>query len=103
MEKFKFWSVLIAVSSISLLIGSFIAKADGDSSQSFTMQSRYALLSGPILVRSENYENPTTANAIFKIDSVTGQVWVLYLTIESPARPIILSARFVPTDDISSN
>lgn len=103
MEKFKNYSVLIAVSSISLLVGSFIAKADGESSQSFTMQSRYALLSGPILVRSENYENPTTANAIFKIDSVTGQVWILHLTIESPARPTILSARFVPTTDISRN
>jgi hypothetical protein len=44
-----------------------------------------------------------TADAVFKIDALTGEVWILHLTIFSPQDPRIISAKFVPTSRISTD
>ena len=97
MDKLKLFFLLLAVSLISMATSAFILKADGESTQSFTMQNRYALLSGPILVQSKFSTSSVRADAILKIDAVTGEVWILQLTIASPQQPTILSANFVAT------
>jgi hypothetical protein len=42
--------------------------------------------------------NPVAADAILKIDAVTGDVWILQMTINAPQDPRITLAEFIPVN-----
>ncbi|MBQ9788101.1 MAG: hypothetical protein IJW31_00675 [Lentisphaeria bacterium] len=103
MNKIIFFLLLLFICLSSMLFGTLILQADDGTSQNFTMQNRYALLAGSVLVQSEMTGDRTIADAIFKIDAMTGEVWILQLKIDSPQRPRIVAADFVPTATLSSD
>ena len=103
MKKIAIFLLAIFIILIILVLGTAIMRADDTSTQGFTMNNRYALLSGRILVDSKYSDNQTIADAILKIDAVTGDVWILQMTINSPQTPNIVSAEFVPTTYFINN
>ena len=98
MKKISIFLLVILVVLVILVLGTAIMRADDTSTQSFTMNNRYALLSGKVLVVSKYTSNPVAADAILKIDAVTGNVWILQMTINAPQDPRISVAEFIPVN-----
>ncbi len=100
-------ALLLAAASAVLLVlaGVYTANPvqaqDNTSTQNFT-QSRFALIGAPVQVQATGNLGPVNMNAMFKIDTVTGQVWMLQSTIQSVSNPMVLSALWVPVFDISA-
>jgi len=94
----KNWWILIALALLGNL-GCLLLMGKDASMQATTqpyVQSRYALLNGPVLGTSQNLA-PVVQNALFRIDTVTGQVWVLQIQIQDVSNPQVLKALFIPT------
>ena len=98
----RFWPAFMMVLVGAFVLGfggALLLRADGggsDSSQTFGA-SRYALLNGEVMVSAMNTVGPIKQDAVFRIDTVTGQVWVLQMTVQSNNQPQVVSAKFVPT------
>lgn len=92
---------VVAASTVFGVMGTLKVRAEGESagsSETFT-SSRYALLNAPVLVYSRSNDNEVVQDAVFKIDTMTGQIWVLQMSIVANNNPVIISANFVPVTD----
>lgn len=93
-----------AGAGILLLLGWFCMRGTAadtsGTSQTFGSPARFALLAAEVSVRTRDEAGPITQNAIFRIDTRSGQVWVYQGCIQNLNRPEILAAEWVPVRDI---
>ena len=96
----------LGAGGIALLLGWFgmpRAAADApDTSQTFARSARFALLAAQVSVRTRDEAGPVAQNALFRIDTRSGQVWVYQGCIRNLNRPEILAAEWVPVRDASA-
>lgn len=91
--------------SALLLGGLWVPRAAADApatSQAFDPSSRFALLAAPVAVRTRDGAGPVTQDALFRIDTRSGQVWVYQGCIHNLNRPEVLAAEWVPVRDIGA-
>ena len=103
----KQWTGVAALLAVGAALGVYSAipaKAGNGGTQIFT-PARYALLQGELNV-SMLQENPdvngndgSMQKAVFRIDTVTGEVWVLQLAIAAWNQPGVTSASWAPIAD----
>lgn len=95
-----------AGAGVLLLLGWFcvrgMAEDAPETSQTFGSPARFALLAAEVSVRTRDEAGPITQNAIFRIDTRSGQVWIYQGCIHNLNRPEILAAEWVPVRDISA-
>ncbi|MGE4563527.1 MAG: hypothetical protein AB7F32_01530 [Victivallaceae bacterium] len=98
-------SIMLAVAAVVLggvlaIYSANTAQAEANTSQQYT-PARYAVINAVVQVQSSTDHGVNNQSSLFKIDSTTGQVWMLQATVQSMANPQILNAVWVPVTDIS--
>ena len=89
--------------SALLLGGLWVPRAAADApatSQAFDPSVRFALLAAQVAVRTQDGGDPVSQDALFRIDTRSGQVWVYQGRIQNLNRPEIIAAEWVPVRDI---
>lgn len=77
-----------------------VSAAESNGTQTFT-PARFALLSAPVLVQTmTNQAQMLNQQAMFRIDTQTGQVWMLQVVVQSDVSPLIVNAVWVPVTEI---
>jgi len=78
------------------LLVSLPAQAENDENSQLYPSGRFALVEGNINVASVQEGQINTQNVMLKIDSATGQVWVLQLCVNGKNDPTVRSAVWAP-------
>lgn len=98
--------VVAAVAAVALLaVGiytSLPAQADNSGNSQLFTPGRYALVEGEINVATLSQPGGRNSNeqkVMFKVDTTTGQVWVLQLGIVAPNDPTVNSAVWAPVSN----
>ena len=78
------------------------AAADVQTTQTFDQTARFALMTGDVSTATRDGANPAVQQALFRIDSRTGQVWIYQGCIQNLNRPEVVSAEWVPVRDMSA-
>lgn len=103
-EKMGKFTLPVVIAAVVIIAGVAIsaARADGGDSQNFA-PSRYALVTGTIEVAmlqpgANVGKSINTRDVILKIDTVTGDTWVLQLGINGVTDPTVRSAVWAPVE-----
>ena len=98
--------IVAAVAVVALLAAgvytSLSARADSSGNSQLFTPGRYALVEGEINVATLSQNGGRNADeqkVMFKVDTVTGQVWVLQLGIVAPNDPTVNSAVWAPVSN----
>ena len=75
------------------------AAADVRTTQMFDPAARFALMAARVSVRTLDEAGPVTQDALFRIDTRSGQVWVYQGRIQNLNRPEIIAAEWIPVRD----
>ena len=78
------------------------AAADVQTTQTFDETARFALMTGVVATATLDGANPAVQQALFRIDTRTGQVWIYQGCIQNLNRPKVVSAAWVPVRDMSA-
>ncbi len=101
----KKWFVALAVVGVAMLafgiLSSLPVRADGGDTQGFS-PARFALVEGEINVSMLQQGGDNTQKVMMKIDTVTGQVWVLQLTVAASNDPQVNRAVWTPVANSGS-
>ena len=94
-----------AAGAIAFGIGSAIpARADSSGGTQVFVPARYALVQGEVnvstLQQDINAEGGFTQKAIFRLDTTTGEVWVLQLSIVGANQPQVTSGSWMKVTDM---
>ena len=92
-----FWvfALTAAVSAVATVIAFFPARAQsGQTTQSFR-SGRFALEIAEVNVRMQIPYQNNTQKVLFRLDTVTGDVWALQMSTRSSVNPEITSAGWV--------
>ena len=87
--------ITLVISSVVIVISFFPARVhSAQTTQSFT-KSRFALETAEINVNMQQPYGKNTQKMLFKLDTSTGEVWVMQISTISITNPQILSAGWV--------
>lgn len=95
----------VAAGAIAFGIGSALpARADSSGGTQVFVPARYALVQGEVnvstLQQDINAEGGFTQKAIFRLDTTTGEVWVLQLSIVGANQPQVTSGSWMKVTDM---
>lgn len=95
----------VAAGAITFGIGSALpARADSSGGTQVFVPARYALVQGEVnvstLQQDINAEGGFTQKAIFRLDTTTGEVWVLQLSIVGANQPQVTSGSWMKVTDM---
>jgi hypothetical protein len=81
---------------VALLLLGFTAFSDDNNNTQPYKHARYALLSGEVNAAMFNGNNHHTQKVIIKIDTTTGQTWIMQLSVNSGNNPKVRDAVWAP-------
>ncbi len=103
MKKILIVAVVAAVALLAAgVYTSLSARADSSGNSQLFTPGRYALVEGKINVATLSQtggRNADEQKVMFKVDTATGQVWVLQLGIVAPNDPTVNSAAWAPVSN----
>lgn len=94
------WMIPGSIAAAALLGGGLLVslptQADNNENSQLYPSGRFALVEGEINVAAIQEGTGNTQKVMFKIDSATGQIWVLQLCINGKNDPTVRSAVWAP-------
>lgn len=88
-------AVTTAVAAAVTVIGFFPARAQSAQTTQTFRPARFALEVAEINVKMQQTHGENTQKRLFKIDTVTGEVWTLQLTTSSYVDPQVISVNWI--------
>lgn len=88
-------AVTTAVATAVTIIGFFPARAQSAQTTQTFRPARFALETAEINVTMQQPHQENTQKMLFKIDTVTGEVWTLQMSTISYVNPQVVSANWV--------
>lgn len=97
MRKQMIWGGAAAVALLGVgVLVSLPARADSNGNSQLYPSGRFALVEGEINVATVQEGQGNVQKVIMRVDSTTGQVWVLQLCVNSKNDPTVRSAVWAP-------
>ena len=81
---------------VALLIISFTSLADNNNNTQPYKPARFALLAGEVNAAMFNSNGNHTQKVIVKLDTTTGQTWIMQLSVNSGNNPKVRDAVWAP-------